>query len=133
MMEHRKEDPMRFLVMLVAGSALLAASAAPARAVVGAHPSPTVSNPLTSVIHHKPGHQGGPPWARRGPDRDEWRDRREREYTIRDDWREERSYRREREYTTLCRTEYRTDFDPYTGAYVREPVRVCREGYGSGY
>ena len=110
---------MRFFVTLVVGSMLFAASAAPASAFAGAHPSPMVPDPLTALVHHKPGHQGGPPWARRGADRD--------------DWREERPYRREREYTRLCRTEYRTDFDPYTGAYVREPVRVCREGYGSGY
>ena len=128
---------MRFFVTLVAGLMLFAASAAPASALMGAHPSPMVPDPLTALVHHKPGHQGGPPWARRGADRDDWREgrryRREREYTSRDDWREERPYRREREYTRLCRTEYRTDFDPYTGAYVREPIRVCREGYGSGY
>ena len=45
------------------------------------------SNPLGGsepllLAHHKPGHRGGPPWARRG-DRDDYRD-----YQRRDDYRD---------------------------------------------
>jgi len=46
-------------------------------------------------------------------------------------WRVGRHYRCEPAYSRVCRTEYRTRFDPYAGDYVSRPVRVCREGYGS--
>ena len=100
---------------LAAGVSLLAATAASA----GPHPTAAASaapaEPLLSLAHHKPGHKGGPPWARRNPDRRDWRD--------------DRPYDRGPAYTTVCRTEYRTRFDPYAGVYLRRPVRVCREGY----
>jgi len=68
------------------------------------------------AIHHKPGHEGGPPWKRHKEGRYE-----EREY---------RQY--DQHYSTrysaprsVCRTTERTSFDDYTGEYVRRSVRVC--------
>ena len=104
---------MRQLMAVLASAMLLVPSLAGASPPAGA--SSLAADPVVLPVHHKPGHMGGPPWARRGSDRD--------------DWREERRYRREPAYTQVCRTEYRTRFDPYIGDYVREPVRTCREGY----
>ncbi len=111
---------MRRQLLLVAVSLLLGASSASAGTLRGTQALFAMPDRAVSLVHHKPGHQGGPPWARRGYGRDD----------DRDDWREERRYRREPAYTQVCRTEYRTRFDPYEEDYVREPVRVCREGYG---
>ena len=66
-------------------------------------------------VHHKPGHHGGQPWLQRNQTRDEWRE---------DRWDYGGYYGRDRPYT-VCRTTYRTYFDPYTGEYVERPVRVC--------
>ena len=106
---------MRHLMIALASSMLLAPSLSDASPLVGARASSLATDPAVAPVHHKPGHMGGPPWARRGFDRD--------------DGREERRYRREPAYTQVCRTEYRTRFDPYIGDYVRQPERVCREGY----
>ena len=103
---------MRQLMAVLASAMLLAPSLAGASPPAGAGASSLATDPTVLPVHHKPGHRGGPPWARRGSDRDDWRDR------------------REPAYTQVCRTEYRTRFDPYVGDYVREPVRTCREGYG---
>jgi hypothetical protein len=94
------------LALSVAGASPLAGA--------GAGASSLAADPAVLPVHHKPGHMGGPPGARR---------------LNRDDWREERRYRREPAYTQVCRTEYRTRFDSYVGDYVREPVRTCRESY----
>lgn len=70
------------------------------------------ASPAT-LVHHKPGHHGGPPWARG----------RERERDVYEDEAYEARplYRRR-----ICRTTYRTVYDRYTGDYVSRPVRVCR-------
>ena len=107
---------MAWYATLVAGASLLGAAAASESPHVTRAPAP---DPLLSFVHHKPGHKGGPPWARRKEERR--------------DWREDRPYSPGRTYTTLCRTEYRTRFDPYAGVYLRRPVRVCREEYDDGY
>ena len=76
-------------------------------------PSPLVprSAPKSEaiVIHHKPGHHGGPPWARR---EDDWRDG-------------DRYDRYDRRRVTECRTRYEERYDPYRGVYVRRPVEAC--------
>jgi hypothetical protein len=102
---------MQLRVFVLAGVMAVAGSIASAGPVM----MDLVPNPLVSRVHHKDGHRGGPPWARRGHDRDGWRE-------------EGREYRSEREYLTACRTVYRTEFDPYWETYRRRPVRVCREG-----
>ena len=106
----------RQIVLLAAAMALTtgAASASPLRFVAGAA---APLDPLAIEIHHKPGHQGGPPWMR---DRE-----RQMEPFEEDGGYEARPrYRRE-----VCRTSYRTVFDRYTGEYVRRPVRSCSSDY----
>src|SRR5215218_7809347 len=82
------------------------------------------------LVHHKPNHHGGPPWARPYQEREGWRDSRDRDYwryaRERDDWR----YRAAPERITVCRTQYRIEFDPYEGDYVQRPVQICRERSG---
>lgn len=56
-----------------------------------------------TLIHHKPGHKGGPPWARGN--------------------REGQRYAAPRQE---CRTEVRERVDGYTGDVVRRTVQVCR-------
>ena len=127
---------MKVPTIILAAAVALAATPAPANPLLKvATTADAAADFLVSLAHHKPKHNGGPPWARRGSDRDDRGERywRERRYTNRDGGGEERRYQRDREYTRVCHTEYRRDFDPYTGDYVREPVRVCRERYSSGY
>ena len=71
--------------------------------------TPSAPKSKVTVIHHKPGHHGAPPWARRD---DEWRDRDRYDY-----------YDRRR--VTECRTRYEERYDPYRGVYVRRPVGAC--------
>ena len=96
---------MRALGILVAGTLCLGAVTASA-APLGAQLLPEREAPLVQ-IHHKPGHKGGPPWARR----DSWNDR---GYAT-----------RTTERRTYCRTTLRTYYDDYMGEYVRRSVRVC--------
>jgi hypothetical protein len=74
--------------------------------------SPSAPQAEAVIVHHKPGHHGGPPWARRD---DDWRDRD----------RYERYNRYDRRRVTECRTRYDETYDPYRGAYVRRPVEIC--------
>ena len=82
------------------------------------------------LVHHKPNHHGGPPWARRNQEQDEWHPSRDRSYwrfaREQDDW----HYSRAPERITVCRTVYRTEFDAFEGDYIRRPVQVCRERSG---
>jgi hypothetical protein len=103
---------MRLPIVLFAALALgtVEASASPLGAAAGSAAPP---NPLAIEIHHKPGHQGGPPWTRgRQHQMESFGD--DRVYEARP------RYRRE-----VCRTSYRTVFDRYTGEYVRRPVQIC--------
>jgi hypothetical protein len=65
---------------------------------------------MLHAIHHKPGHHGGPPWARRGDD----------DGSYRGAYRDDDPPRR-----TVCRMTYRTVFDRAYGQYVQRPVQVC--------
>jgi hypothetical protein len=75
------------------------------------------------LVHHKPGHHGGPPWARG----------RERHSDSFEDGRryDERRYyeARPRYQRQVCRTSYRTVFDRYTGEYISRPFRTCSTEY----
>ena len=120
------------LRMLALGGALVL-SVSPAVATPLSHAnvvSTAAAGPGVQFVHHKPGHHGGPPWARRNQERDDWRYSRGREYwryaRERDDWR----YTRAPERVPICRTTYRTEFDPFEGDYVSRPVQICRERYG---
>lgn len=109
---------MRLHILALICVPLLAATGASASPLLKAAADRSVSSDrLVTPAHHKPGHKGGPPWARRGSDRA--------------DWREEPRY--PRPTTAVCHTEYRARFDPYAGVYVRRPVRICRERYGYAY
>jgi len=107
---------MRLRIVLFAALALGAvdASASPLGPAAEAAGSP---NPLAIEIHHKPGHQGGPPWMR---------GRQHEVESFEDDrvYEERPRYRRQ-----VCRTSYRTVFDRYTGEYVRRPVQSCSSDY----
>ena len=63
--------------------------------------------PAFERIHHKPGHQGGPPWTR-GRDDDR------------------RSYTPERVTRRVCETRMQRVYDPYEDEYVRRETQVCR-------
>jgi hypothetical protein len=70
------------------------------------------------MIHHKPGHQGGPPWMRG----------RQREMESYEDG--SRYYEARPRYSRqVCRTGYRTVFDRYSGEYVSRPFRTCTSDY----
>jgi len=100
---------MRMTLALAALTSL--AAAAQASPLVSADPS--AAAPAAVHVHHKPGHQGGPPWTRgreRGYD-----DRRSRAY--------EERYEERR--VSRCVTRYEERYDPYRDAYVRRPVRLC--------
>jgi len=96
---------MRALGILVAGAMCYGAASASAAPFGGQSLSAT-DVPLVQ-IHHKPGHKGGPPWARKG-------NRNTRGYATRIIERRE-----------VCRTTLRTYYDDYTGEYIRRSVRVC--------
>lgn len=70
------------------------------------------------AIHHKPGHQGGPPWMRGRPREMESFEDDRRYYEARP------RYRRQ-----VCRTSYRTVFDRYSGEYISRPFRSCTSDY----
>ena len=108
---------------LAATCLFLCAGVAPA-SPLPADPAPAW--PVTSV-HHKPWHEGGPPWARRG------RDEREDRGFARDDEDDDRRSLRARRVE--CVTRYQERYDPYRDAYVRRPVEVCegREADRYGY
>lgn len=96
---------MRVYATLVAG-ALCAGAVTASAAPMGAQLPPEHETPLVQ-IHHKPGHKGGPPWARQ-------------------DSRSSRGYAtRTMERRTICRTTLRTYYDEYIGQYVRRSVRTC--------
>ena len=121
---------MRLLVGLTA-SLMLVSNAVSASPLL--YPATAASPSVLTLIHHKPGHHGGPPWARR---RDDWRDRDRDDWRDRDDRRDRDRYERQRysrRTVTECRTRYEERFDPYRGVYVRRPVQVCRGGEGLGY
>ena len=105
---------MRFSLLMAVAAAGFCANAAIASPLFANESSLSAEAPLIGV-HHKPGHHGGPPWMQRNQTRDEWRE---------DRWDYGGYYGRDRPYT-VCRTTYRTYFDPYTGEYVQRPVRVC--------
>ena len=88
------------------------------------------ADPSVQLVHHKPNHHGGPPWARRHQEPQDWRFGHDQNYwryaRQQDEWR----YDRAPERITVCRTVYRTEFDSFEGDYVRRPVQVCRERYG---
>lgn len=71
--------------------------------------------PEAVLVHHKPGHEGGPPWTRgrnaRGYDDDAPRGYRSSRY---DDG-----------YGRRCTTQIRRSTDPYTGDRVTREVRIC--------
>jgi len=96
------------LVTLGARAAASASPVADAGALLA--PSPAV------MIHHKPGHHGGPPWMR-GRQREDYED-------------QGRPYETRPRYTReVCRTSYRTVFDRYSGEYISRPVRTCTSEY----
>jgi hypothetical protein len=95
---------MRLSLGLAACLTLVSSQALPSPLV-----SPSAPKSEAIVIHHKPGHHGGPPWARRD---DYWRER-------------DRYDRYDRRRVTECRTRYDETYDPYRGVYVRRPVETC--------
>ena len=105
---------MRLSVVIMAGALSFSVAPALASPVDQAGWAGAGSDMQVTRIHHKPGHHGGPPWLRRGQDRQDWRDSRR-----------ERFYSGYRERRPACRTTYRTYYDSYYGEYVRRPVRVC--------
>jgi len=64
------------------------------------------AGPEVMLVHHKPGHKGGPP---------SWANNREREAS-----RSNPVVPR-----STCRTTTETRYDPYRGAYVQRQVQVC--------
>jgi hypothetical protein len=92
---------------LVAGAIALLATGAAANPLVTSATSVDATAPALEQIHHKPGHQGGPPWARG-----------------RDDGR--RSYTPERVTRRVCETRMQRVYDPYEDEYVRRETQVCR-------
>jgi hypothetical protein len=110
------EKRMLWKLLVMAGAAVLSATVASASPVTtsGGLSLKEAEAPFARV-HHKPWHAGGPPWVRGGYQRQEWRE----------------GYMAER--VTVCRTAFRTEFDPYAGVYVRRPIRLCRERYGYEY
>lgn len=88
------------------------------------------ARPLVETVHHKPGHQGGPPWTRgRGRGDDRGYDRGFDRGDYRGFERGERygfSERTETRRVTRCVTRYEERYDRYRDAYVRRPVEVCR-------
>jgi hypothetical protein len=98
---------MRCLISLAAVGLALGTTAVAASPLAATGASAVDAGAMVETVHHKPGHRGGPPWARRGHDGD---------------------YRYSRR--TVCRTTYQTVFDPYYGNYIRRPVQVCNERYG---
>ncbi|HEY8380847.1 MAG TPA: hypothetical protein VIL09_01730 [Microvirga sp.] len=97
---------MRVAPLILAGAFGLMTSAAWAGPIPITAPD-RMTGAAATLIHHKPGHQGGPPWARR---------QQQPAY--------ERYDRPVRSVET-CRTTTRTQVDPYTGDTVRRSVRVC--------
>jgi hypothetical protein len=105
---------MRVSTLVIAGALALGTAGASASPLIAGANGVAAPESLATTIHHKPGHRGGPPWMRGGRDRDDRRESRRRR-----DWDDGYQSR------TVCRTTYRTAFDPYQGAYVRRPVRIC--------
>jgi hypothetical protein len=105
---------MRGRQVLIAG-ALWWGIAPAAAASFSGQPLAAEGLPLIA-IHHKPGHEGGPPWKRHKQGRYE-----EREYRQYD----QRYSTRYNAPRSVCRTTERTYFDDYTGEHVRRSVRVC--------
>lgn len=94
----------------------LAASLLAVPALAGPLPGPGPSLEAGAVlVHHKPGHQGGPPWTRgRNADRGT------RAY---DDV--PRGYASRGYDARRCTTEIRRRYDPYTDTTVTRRVNVC--------
>ena len=98
------------LRILIASALVLGATTAWGSPMVRNSPVDAATARVTE-IHHKPGHRGGPPWARQ----------RERQPEI--------LYERPGTRRQFCRTTYETVFDRYAGEYVNRPVRSCSDGY----
>jgi hypothetical protein len=109
-----KETEMRIVTVLTASALVLVGAGASAHPLAGRMTMAVPDSPATAV-HHKPGHGGGPPWAR---GRDQYRN------SYRESYEERPVYRRQ-----VCRTTYREVYDRYVGDYVSRPVRVCRSQY----
>ncbi|KAA2235702.1 hypothetical protein [Salinarimonas soli] len=102
------------IAMLAAAALGLTAGAALATPLAGDRG--LGGTPPAQTVHHKPGHEGGPPWTR-------GRSGYERGY-------EEERYIERRPRVTRCVTRYRERYDAYRGVYVRRPVEVCStDGY----
>lgn len=92
---------------LVAGAVALIATGAAANPLLTSAAGVDATAPAFERIHHKPGHQGGPPWTR-GRDNDR------------------RSYTPERVTRRVCETRMQRVYDPYEDEYVRRETQVCR-------
>ena len=96
---------MRLVPFFAAAALSLALQSASASPLAGGSAVIQPALPLT-LVHHKPGHKGGPPSFARNRQRDDWRT-------------SDRVGTR-----SSCRTTTETYYDPYRG-YAQRQVQVC--------